>query len=84
MRALVKEEPEFDGVHKFLAQAYVMAERLGEAQDEYQRELVLDPADEDALDAMNELNQTLGPLPKAKVAALEKELKGVKRSTDKR
>lgn len=79
LRALAKEEPDFEGVHKFLARALVLAGLLGEAQEEYQRELVLDPEDEDAKEAMEELNAELGPLPKAKVAALTKELKGKKR-----
>lgn len=75
MQALLKDEPDFEGVHKFLAQAYVMANRLPEAQEEYQRELVLDPEDEDAQGALDDLNAELGPLPKAKITALEKELK---------
>ncbi|MBK7864405.1 MAG: RDD family protein [Archangiaceae bacterium] len=75
LEALVSDEPDFEGVHKFLARALVMAERLPEAQVEYQRELVRDPEDQDALEAMEELNAELGPLPKEKLAALKKEVK---------
>jgi uncharacterized RDD family membrane protein YckC len=78
MRALMKDEPEFEGIHKFLADALVRANELAEAQLEYQRELVLDPDDDDARDALSELDQQLGPLPKAKIAALTKELKAQK------
>jgi tetratricopeptide (TPR) repeat protein len=78
-RALVKEAPDFEGVHKFLARALVMAGRLDEAQEEYQRELVLDPDDDDAKDAMEELDAELGPLSKAKVTAIQRELKGVRK-----
>jgi uncharacterized RDD family membrane protein YckC len=78
MRALLKDEPEFDGIHKFLADALVRANNLAEAQLEYQRELVLDPDDDDARDALTQLDEQLGPLPKAKVAALTKELKAKK------
>jgi uncharacterized RDD family membrane protein YckC/thioredoxin-like negative regulator of GroEL len=79
MRALVKDAPDFDGVHKFLAQALAHANDLPGAQLEYQRELVLDPDDDDAREALGELDHELGPLPKAKVAALTKELKGKSR-----
>ncbi len=74
-RALVKSAPDFEGGHKFLARALVQGGNLEEAQLEYQRELLLDPEDEDARGAMEELDAELGPLPKAKVAALAKELK---------
>jgi hypothetical protein len=39
---------------------------------------VLDPDDDDARDALTQLDAELGPLPKAKVAALTKELKAKK------
>jgi uncharacterized RDD family membrane protein YckC len=75
MRALVKDAPDFEGVHKFLAQALVHSNALAEAQLEYQSEVLLDPDDDDAKEALEELDQELGPLPKAKVAALSKALK---------
>jgi uncharacterized RDD family membrane protein YckC len=75
LETLVKDEPDFEGVHKYLARALVQADRLKDAQEEYQRELVRDPTDEDALEAMEELNAELGPLPKARIAALQKEVK---------
>jgi tetratricopeptide (TPR) repeat protein len=79
MKALVKDVPDFDGVHKFLAQAYVHANNLPDAQLEYQRELLLDPDDDDAREALDELDQELGPLPKAKVVAMGKELKAAQK-----
>lgn len=76
-RKLVKEAPEFEGINKFFARALVRADRLEEAQVEYQKEVLLDPDDDDAREALEELNQQLGALPKPKIAALQKELKPV-------
>jgi uncharacterized RDD family membrane protein YckC len=79
MRRLVKDAPDFEGVHKFLAQALLRANQLPEAQIEYQSEVLLDPDDDDAKESLEELDQELGPLPKAKIAALSKALKVPKR-----
>lgn len=76
-RKLVKDEPDFEGVHKFYARALVRADRLEEAQVEYQKELLLDPEDDDSREALEELDAQLGPLPKAKLQALQRELKPV-------
>ncbi len=78
MRALMTDDPDFDGAHKLMAEVLVRAKQLPEAQLEYQRELVLDPDDEDAQEGLGELDQQLGPLPKAKLVALTRELKGKK------
>lgn len=74
-RALMKDTPDFEGAHKFLARALVRGGQLEEAQVEYQSELLLDPEDDDAREALEELDAELGPLPKAKVTGLAKELK---------
>ncbi|MBL8951841.1 MAG: RDD family protein [Myxococcaceae bacterium] len=78
-RALVKAEPGFEGGHKFLARALVRGGQLEEAQLEYHRELVLDPSDDDAREALEELDEELGPVPKAKLTALAKELQVMKK-----
>jgi len=74
-RAILKDTPDFEGAHKFLARALVRGGQLEEAQIEYQSEVLLDPEDDDALGALGELDAELGPLPKGVVAGLAKQLK---------
>ena len=75
LRGVLADEPDFEGVHTFLAQALAHVGQLPEAQLEFHRALLVNPDDEDAMAGLEEVDQSLGPLPTVKQAELQKAFK---------